>query len=69
MSWGLTSASQSRAQAKYDAEHTTRVCLKLNTKTDIDIIQWLWKQPSKQGAIKRLIRQDIEKSSSKDQTS
>ena len=25
----------------------------------MDIIQWLWAQPSKQGAIKALIRQDI----------
>lgn len=57
--WGICSASQIKAQAKYDAEHTTRLSLKLNTRTDQDIIKWLWKQESKQGSIKRLIRQDI----------
>lgn len=59
--WGMTSESQIRAQAKYDAEHTTRICLKLNTRTDRDIICWLWRQKSKQGAIKKLIREDIAK--------
>ena len=60
--WGISSESQIRAQAKYDAEHTTRVSLKLNTRTDQDIIRWLWGQKSKQGSIKRLIREDIERS-------
>lgn len=59
--WGITSESQIKAQAKYDAEHTTRISLKLNTRTDRDIICWLWGQKSKQGAIKRLIREDIAK--------
>lgn len=59
--WGITSESQIKAQAKYDAEHTTRISLKLNTRTDRDIISWLWGQKSKQGAIKRLIREDIAK--------
>lgn len=58
-SWGMTSESQVRAQARYDAEHTTRISLKLNTKTDKDIIRWLWEQRSKQGSIKRLIREEI----------
>ena len=59
--WGLTSESQVRAQAKYDKEHTTRVSIKLNIHTDQDIIRWLWSQQSKQGSIKRLIREDIVK--------
>lgn len=58
-SWGITSESQVRAQAKYDKEHTTRVSLKLNIHTDQDIIRWLWEQKSKQGAIKQLIRNEI----------
>jgi hypothetical protein len=61
---GMSSESQIRAQAKYDAKNTVRESLKLNIKTDKDIIQWLWKQPNKQGAIKRLIREDIAKSAS-----
>ena len=46
----------------YDRENTTQIRLKLNNKTDADILEWLAKQPSKQGYIKRLIREDIEKS-------
>jgi len=57
--WGMTPFTQVRAQAKYDKEHTVGFHMKLNTRTDDDIIRWLWKQSSKQGAIKRLIREDI----------
>jgi hypothetical protein len=56
---GLTSECQVRAQAKYDKEHTVRRSLKLNTKTDQDIIRWMWCQKSVQGSIKRLIREEI----------
>ena len=50
----------------YDEMHTTQVKLKLNRKTDADILDWLWKQQrdrasSMQGSIKRLIRQEIAK--------
>ncbi len=50
--WGITSESQVRAQARYDAAHTVRISLKLNTRTDQDIILWLHKQRSKQGSYK-----------------
>ena len=46
-------------QARYDATHTIRVSLKLNTTTDDDIIAWLGSQDSMQGAIKALIRAEI----------
>lgn len=58
--WGITSESQIRAQARYDAAHTVRISLKLNIHTDQDIIIWLQRQVSKQGAIKQLIREKIE---------
>lgn len=58
-SWGITSESQVRAQAKYDAEHTIRISLKLNNKTDQDVIRWVRNQSSMQGAIKQLIREKI----------
>lgn len=58
--WGITSESQVRAQARYDAAHTVRISLKLNIHTDQDIIRWLQRQISKQGAIKQLIREKIE---------
>lgn len=58
--WGITSESQVRAQARYDAAHTMRISLKLNIHTEQDIIRWLQRQVSKQGAIKQLIREKIE---------
>ena len=50
-------AARTQAQAKYDKGHTTGVYMKLNTGTDQDILAWLDRQESKQGAIKQLIRQ------------
>lgn len=37
--------------------------MKLNIHTDKDIIHWLWNQPSKQGSIKKLIREEIARNS------
>lgn len=50
-----------RAVAKYDASHTRAVKLKFNLKTDADILERLDKVENKQGYIKNLIREDIEK--------
>ncbi len=61
--WIDSIEARSRAQAKYDREHTKCLCVKLNLCTDRDIIQWLWGQPSKQGSIKRLIREEISRKS------
>ena len=55
----MTSEAQKRASKKYDAENTTGVYLKLNNKTDSDIIEHLAKQDKKQTYIKELIRQDM----------
>lgn len=44
---------------KYDENNTTRVQLKLNNKTDADILEYLEKVENKQGTIKRLIREEI----------
>ena len=46
-------------QARYDAVNTQRVFIKLNLKTDADILAALDAQPNKQGYIKQLIRNDI----------
>ena len=48
----------------YDEMHTTQIKLKLNKKTDADVLKWLHKQQrdrkkSMQGEIKRLIREEI----------
>ena len=52
----------------YDEMHTQQVKLKLNKKTDADILEWISAQrysrsTSVQGEIKRLIRQEIARSS------
>lgn len=59
--WLDSIEARNRSQAKYDKENTVRLNLKFNIHTDKDIIQWLWQQSSKQGSIKRLIREDIAK--------
>lgn len=57
------------SKARWDAEHTRVITLKLNTKTDADILARLAAQPKetggKQGYIKRLIRADMEKEGKK----
>lgn len=45
----------------YDRENTRRINLKLNLKTDADIIQKLESVENIQGYLKQLIREDIEK--------
>lgn len=49
----------SERQLRYDSVNTKRINLKLNIKTDNDILEWLDRQESKQGAIKEAIRRLI----------
>lgn len=56
-----TSEAQRRAAAKYDSANAVRMSLKLNAKTDADILGKLASVESKQGYIKALIRADISK--------
>ena len=44
---------------EYDRKNTRRIDLKLNRKTDADVIEKLEDQPSMQAYIKHLIREDI----------
>ena len=55
--------TKSEIQWKYDRANTTRVSIKLNNKTDEDIIQYLASMENKQGYIKELIREDMKKQS------
>ena len=57
----MTSEAQKRASQKYDAENTKGLYLKLNIKTDADVIERLDEVKNKQGYIKDLIREDIKK--------
>ena len=51
--------------AKYDAENTVQFKMKLNKKTDADILKRLDEmkrtKDGKQGYVKKLIRKDIQK--------
>ena len=55
----MSTSAQSKASAKYDKENTTTFCMKLNKKTDADILAKLASVPNKQGYIKDLIRKDL----------
>lgn len=53
------STAQIRATRKYDDDNTKQIMLKLNKKTDADILERLESVSNKQGYIKELIRADI----------
>lgn len=53
------SEAHNRATAKYNAEKTILVPIRLNKKTDADIISKLQSVDNKAGYIKALIRKDI----------
>ena len=57
----MATEAQRKAQAKYDAENTRQVHIKLNLRTDKDVLEKLDEVQSKQGYIKRLIRDDLRK--------
>lgn len=58
---GEVSESQRRAAEKYQSAHIQQRTLKLNVRTDMDIIKRLYNPPggSINGYIKKLIREDI----------
>ena len=47
------------AKERYDATHTRKITMKLNLKTDADVLDKLDSVESKQGYIKELIRADL----------
>ena len=57
----MTENRKSLASQKYDAENAKRFYLKLNKKTDADIIGFLASKENVQGYIKALIRRDMTK--------
>lgn len=61
MEWMEQVEARNRSQAKYDKAHTKGIYLKLNLRTDKDIIWWTWSQQSVQGSIKKLIREELQK--------
>ena len=57
----MVSEAQKRAVLKYDAKNTKRIYIKLNLRTDADILARLETEDNVQGYIKELIRQDMKK--------
>lgn len=55
----MTTEARRRAQYKYNKAHTKQTTLRLNRRTDADIIEHLQGLENKQGYIKRLIRLDM----------
>lgn len=51
--------AQKRAQERYRRARTSSVLVKLHRENDADILARLEEEPSKNGYIKRLIREDI----------
>lgn len=49
-----------KAQKKYDENNTVFIGLKLNKKTDAEIIELLAQQESKQGFIKKILKKVCE---------
>ena len=58
----MATEAMRRGIAKYDKANTTQIKMKLNNKTDADILAHLDRQENKQGYIKKLIREDMNKS-------
>lgn len=56
----MTSEAKKKANARYDKAHTKQIILKLNKRTDDDILKRLDQVGNTQGYIKSLIRKDIE---------
>ena len=57
----VMATKESKASMKYDEKHTEDVRIKLNKKTDKEILRKLDNVGNKQGYIKRLIKNDITK--------
>ena len=55
----MLSIPDSEAKKEWTKANTTRIMLKLNNRTDKDVLEKLDEVPSKQGYIKKLIRDDI----------
>lgn len=59
--WDMVAESQRRASEKYQREHIKQYNLRLNLRTDIDIIRFLDSQNNRQGLLKQLLRQEMER--------
>lgn len=57
----MNTDAKKKASLKYDADNTKQIKMKLNKKTDADILAHLAEKDNVQGYIKQLIREDLAK--------
>lgn len=57
---------QTEYLARYEKENLRQIRLKINRKTEPEILEWIEKQDNIQGYIKELIRKDMEREKEKD---
>ncbi|MBR5178665.1 MAG: hypothetical protein IKW90_07715 [Lachnospiraceae bacterium] len=55
----MSTEAQKKASNKYNKENTVQYCIRLNKKTDAEVIEVLDRCTNKAGYIKRLIINDI----------
>jgi hypothetical protein len=51
---------------QYEKENIRQIRLKINRKTEPELLEWIEKQGNIQGYIKQLIREDMEREKEKD---
>ena len=59
--WDMVAESQRKASDKYQRNHIKQYNLRLNVRTDLDIIRFLDGVNNRQGLIKQLLRQEMER--------
>ena len=57
---------QTEYMARYEKENIRQIRLKINRKTEPELLEWIEKQENIQGYIKRLILEDMEREKEKD---
>ena len=57
--------SQQEYMANYEKENLRQIRLKINRKTEPDLLEWIEKQENIQGYVKGLIRADMRKEEKK----
>ena len=55
---------KSNSQNTYDQQNTVKITMKLNIKTDADILSLIQSKENKQGYLKELLRNDLDRISS-----
>ena len=57
--------AQTEYMVNYERENLRQIRLKINRKTEPDLLEWIEKQENIQGYIKRLIQEDMDREKEK----